>query len=68
MLDIFQSDIDRAIAKLEESGVNVITDDYVIVVSKEAKFYGVGSALPVLVKDYCPKGVWYLIKREALEK
>ncbi len=68
MLSIFQSDIDKAVTKLKEAGVDVIAEDYVIVVGKDTSFYRVGSHIPVIVKDYCPKGVWYLVKRKDLEK
>lgn len=64
---VLQSDLDEAIGALISSGIDIFKEDYVVVASKDVSFIGVASTIPILIKDYCPTGAFYLVKRKDLE-
>lgn len=64
---ILQRELDEAIGALISSNVNIFEEDYVVVIPLGARFGGASCSLPILVKDYCPDGVFYIVKRKDLE-
>lgn len=60
---IWKHDITPLIAKLEEAGVNVYTEDYVIIAGIGAKFDSDVYPLEIVVDKQAPLGVVYIAKR-----
>jgi hypothetical protein len=60
---IYAYEVDDAIKRLSQSGVDVFAEDYVIYANSSVKFDEALYPLQVMVTDYAPKDVAYITKR-----